>query len=84
MEEIGCLHAERTGSKTGLRQPPQVLECHVRYCADGLVLAHSETDLPANALDPKRVEAAGLEGLLAQFDTKDTSAQGAATLIPSG
>lgn len=53
------------------------------FCADGLVLANSETDLPANSLDPRRVESVGLEGLLAQFDDEGlVVAQGAATLIP--
>jgi hypothetical protein len=53
------------------------------FCADGLVLAHGETDLPANSLDPRRVESVGLEGLLAQFDDEGLLvAQGTATLIP--
>src|SRR5258707_646334 len=53
------------------------------FCADGLALARSETDLPAHSLDPKRVESLGLEGLLAQFDDEGlVVARGAATLIP--
>jgi len=53
------------------------------FCADGLVLAPNETDLPAGSLDPRRVEAAGLEGLLTQFyDEGLVIAQGTATLIP--
>ena len=53
------------------------------FCADGLVLAHNETDLPTNSLDPRRVESVGLEGLLAQLDDEGlVVAQGAATLIP--
>jgi hypothetical protein len=53
------------------------------FRADGLVLAYNETDLPANSLDPRRVESVGLEGLLAQLDDEGlVVAQGAATLIP--
>ena len=53
------------------------------FCVDGLVLARSEADLPANSLDPKRVESVGLEGFLAQFDDEGLAiAHGTATLIP--
>ena len=53
------------------------------FCADGLVLANSETDLPANSLDSRRVESMGLEGLLAQFEDEGlVVALGRATLIP--
>ena len=53
------------------------------FCADGLVFTRSEADLPANSLDPMRLEAAGLEGLLAQLDDEGlVVAQGTATLIP--
>ena len=36
------------------------LECRVRFALAGLVLADSETDLPADLLDPRRVELVGL------------------------
>jgi hypothetical protein len=53
------------------------------FCAEGLVLADSETDLPAVSLDPRWVESMGLKELLAQFDDEGlVFAHRGATLIP--
>jgi len=38
------------------------------FCTDGLVFGRSEENLPTGSMDPKRIDSAGVEGLLAQLD----------------
>jgi hypothetical protein len=53
------------------------------FSVDGLVLARSDAFLPSSSLDPKRLEVAGLAGLVAQIDDEGlTVALGETILIP--
>jgi hypothetical protein len=53
------------------------------YVSNGILLAGENRTLPAEALDQRKLETSGLEGLLAQLDDEGMSTeQGEAILIP--
>ncbi len=53
------------------------------FCDDGLILAATAACLPPGSLDSKRLNAMGLDGLMAQIDDEGlTIVQGEAILIP--
>src|SRR5262249_3506372 len=62
---------------------PEGIGMHRAFSVDGLVLARSEEFLLPSSLDPKRLELAGLDGLVAQIDDEGLAvAQGETILIP--
>jgi hypothetical protein len=53
------------------------------FCIDGVVIGRNDVSLPANSLDPKKIESLGTEDLLAQLDDEGfTIPQGDAVMIP--